>query len=216
MKTPEEIEKDFDLFMQSIGYTRVSEDVGKSPDFKNADYVNKHEKSIVELKVLDKEFFDEGGTIPSLNSVIIQPKDINEDGTGQYTFKISDKDYKETLEAVLKNANRQLRETTQYYWENDDEVDGFVIVVQAGLSSLDPMIIAMMTKNAMDHKFSSINGAVVCTPYFSTINPVTGNRNEVCISVTDEKSNIISQRRKSKCMELADSWLKYYEKGNFE
>ena len=49
-----EIESQFDFFMKSIGYNRVSEDVGFSPNFDNADYVNKVNKTIVELKILNK------------------------------------------------------------------------------------------------------------------------------------------------------------------
>ena len=58
-----EIESQFDFFMKSIGYNRVSEDVGFSPNFDNADYVNKVNKTIVELKILNKDFFENGGDI---------------------------------------------------------------------------------------------------------------------------------------------------------
>lgn len=54
------IESDFDVFMKNIGYTRVSEDVGTSPTFQNADYVCKSKKIVVELKVINKDHFVDG------------------------------------------------------------------------------------------------------------------------------------------------------------
>jgi len=85
MKSVENTEKEFDNFMALHGYSRVSHDVGESPNFLNADYVHKKRKIIVELKVLQKEHFPEGGIIHSLGATILKPESIDERGFGIYT-----------------------------------------------------------------------------------------------------------------------------------
>ena len=61
--SPEQIEKEFNIMFERIDYARVDEMVGKSPDFANADYINQKKNVVVELKVIDKDFFKEGGVV---------------------------------------------------------------------------------------------------------------------------------------------------------
>jgi hypothetical protein len=209
------VENEFDRFMLELGYTRVSEDVGNSPNFKNADYVNKMDKSIIELKVLQKEFFENGGVIDSLNAIIINPINIDEKGLGQYEFTLPDinregkhDNFEEPLRRVLKKANKQLKETKKYYF-GDDTSFGFVILAQVGFSKLGADITAMLVQKIVSQEFTSIDGTIICTPYHLSQNPTTLQVNPICISITNELDII----KKRKCMDVADKWVQFWERG---
>ncbi|MDG1331137.1 MAG: hypothetical protein P8P74_02325 [Crocinitomicaceae bacterium] len=163
MKTAAETEKEFDNFMAQLAFTRVSHDVGASPNFKNADYVNKYKNIIIELKVLEKEFFPSGGVIDSLNSFIIQPVDIDDRGIGQYKFTLPNKNregkhdnFEEPLRRIIKKANTQIRETKNHYFGSEPAL-GFVILAQTGLQSLSANVTAQVVRKILNQEFSSID-----------------------------------------------------------
>jgi hypothetical protein len=209
------VENEFDRFMAELSYTRVSEDIGDSPSFQNADYVNKTDKSVVELKVLQKEFFDNGGLVDSLNAIIINPVNIDDRGIGQYVFTIPNinregkyDNFEEPLRRVIKKANSQLRETREYYFENEISW-GFLMLAQVGFNQLSPDITAALVQKIVNREFRSIDGVIICTPYHRTRNPTTLKINPECVSVTNELDII----KKKKCMDIADKWVKFLEKG---
>ena len=114
MIIPEQTENEFDNFFKQLSYSRIRDEVGENPKFANADYINKIEKIIIELKVLYKEHFPEGGVIDSLRALTIKPKTIDSKGYGQYTFTFPDKNregrndnFEEPLKRSLKKANKQ-------------------------------------------------------------------------------------------------------------
>jgi len=202
-----EIESQFDFFMKSIGYNRVSEDVGFSPNFDNADYVNKVNKTIVELKILNKDFFENGGVIDSLHSIITKPIAIDENGFGQYSFQIPEinregkhDNFEEPLRRIIKKANKQLRSTKNYYWESEKSY-GFILLAQVGLSSLDAFITSQLVRKILNHEFSSIDGVIICKPFVT---------NWECTSITNEYD--IS--KKESCIYIADKWVEFYKKSN--
>lgn len=214
MIKPEETEKEFDIFFGQIGYTRVSEDISDSPNFKNADYVNKLDRIIIELKVLEKERFEQGGVIDSLNAIIVQAKAINECGYGQYTFTIPEinregkhDSFEEPLRQILKKANKQLKETKAFYY-NDNPFTGYVILAQTGLISLSPEVTALVVKRILDSEFTSIDGVIICTPHVNLINPLTVTPNPVCMSVTNNSKIHL----RNQCMQIADAWCKFIDK----
>ena len=45
----EQIEKEFDSFFNAVGYSRVADAVGNSPEFENADYFSYEKRMCVEL-----------------------------------------------------------------------------------------------------------------------------------------------------------------------
>lgn len=211
----EKTEREFDNFMSKIGFTRVSQDVGNSPVFENADYVNKEKRIIVELKILNKEFFENGGVIDSLQSIIIKPVSIDERGLGQYTFQLPDinregkhDNFEEPIRRIIKKANKQLKETKAYYFNNNESFN-FILLAQVGLSSLSPEITSAVVRKILYHEFSSVDGVIICSPYGSLINPVTLKRNPECVSVTKEYDRI----KKKMCMDIADLWISFYEQG---
>lgn len=211
MVKPEKTEKEFDIFFGNIGFTRVSDDIGDSPKFKNADYVNKVDRIIVELKILEKEHFEQGGVIDSLNAIIVQPTAIDEHGYGQYTFTIPEVNrkgehdsFKEPLRIILKKANRQLRETKDFY-DGSEPSAGYVVLAQTGLMSLSPEVTAAIVKQIIDVEFSSIDGVIICTPHGNLINPFTTNPNPICMSVT----NNFKVHLRKQCMQIADAWCDF-------
>jgi len=213
MASPLQTEKEFDTFVASLGFIRVSNEIDKTPSFKNADYVNKKEKIVIELKVLDKDHFKNGGVIDFLNALIIQPTNIDENGYGQYTFSLpslnrenKNDSFEEPLRRILKKANRQIKETKQYYF-SEKYSSGYIIIAQSSLASLNPLITAQLVKELLDREFSSIDGAIICSPYGSQIDPTTMTRNPECISVTKENN----KKLKTECMRIADDWIKFYE-----
>jgi hypothetical protein len=212
MINPELTENEFDIFFNQNGFSRVSDDVGKNPAFANADYINKNENIIVELKVLNKEQFKDGGIIDSLKSIIIQPQNIDSSGCGQYTFTLPDLNregkhdaFEEPLRRSLKSANRQLKETKKFYYPNS-EYSGFVIIAQTGLSSLSPPLTAALVQKILFYEFSSIDGVLICTPHHQKIDPITRNKNPECVSVTNDR---IPKLRKQ-CIALADKWIEFF------
>lgn len=201
--------------MLSNGFTRVSIDVGLSPKFSNADYINKGPRIIVELKVLAKEFFADGGMIDSLNAMIIQPESIDENGLGQYKFSLPDRNRKgrhdnfdEPVRRILKKANEQIRETKQHY-HFEKQCLGFVILAQSGSISLGADVTEAVVRKLLDHEFRSTDGAIVCVPGGRSKNPTTLKVNPQCVSLTREDDIV----KKAFCMELADKWIEFWEAG---
>lgn len=212
MIKPEDTEKEFDIFFAQKGYTRVSDDISDSPSFKNADYVNKLERIIIELKVLDKDRFEQGGVIDSLNAIIVQPKAIDACGYGQYTFKIPElnresrhDNFEEPLRQILKKANKQLKETKAFY--DDTLFTGYVVLAQTGLMSLSPEVTAVVVKGILDSEFGSIDGVIICTPHANLINPLTLTPNPICLSVTNDSK----VQLRNQCMQIADDWCKFMD-----
>ncbi len=208
-------ELEFDRFVETLGYQRVSDDVGFSPIFENADYVNKENRITIELKIINKEYFENGGIIDSFKSVIIKPVSIDERGSGQYTFQLPEfnrenkhDNFEEPLRRILKKANKQLKETRSYYW-GDNESFGFLILAQVGLAMISPEITGQLVRKILNKEFHSIDGAITCTPYFSLIDPATMRRNPECVSVTKE----INLKAKKLCIDIANKWIKFYENG---
>ncbi len=214
MIKPEKTEKEFDVFFRQIGYSRVSDDISGSPNFKNADYVNKLDRIIVELKVLEKEHFEHGGVIDCLNATIHQPKAIDEGGYGQYTFSIpkvnrkgKHDSFEEPLRKTLKKANRQLRETKAFYGSDENALfTGYVMLAQTGLMSLSPEVTAAVVKKILSFEFSSIDGVIVCTPHGNLLNPLSATFNPICMSVT-KNSKVHLQNQ---CMYIADAWCDFF------
>lgn len=209
------VENEYDTFTSELGFTRVSEDVGSSPSFQNADYVNKTQEIIVELKILQKEFFENGGVINSLNAIVIKPLDINTKGPGQYKFTLPNlnregkhDDFEEPLRRILKKANRQLKETKKYYFDDKSSL-GILLLSQVGFSQLEPDVTALVVQKIINQEFSSIDGVIICTPYSRSKNSITLRTDPICVSVTNE----IDPWKKKKCLEIADKWVEFFEKG---
>jgi hypothetical protein len=167
MNNPTDIEKGFNGLFQSLGFCRVSELVGESPSFENADYVRQKDHLIVELKVLDKDYFQHGGIIDRFCAIVPAHVRVQPDGTGIYTVTMPDQNregrsdtFEEPLRRVLKKANRQLKETNRVLFESKGR--GFVVLVMNGFRSLAPTVVARMISELLALEFSGISGFVLC------------------------------------------------------
>ncbi len=163
------IENEFDILFKSINYERVDNYVGKSPNFSNADYISLEKKVVIELKVLDKDFFEEGGIVDCIQGIIPVPKDIEEDGQGFYEIKIPKRDrngkvdtLEEPLRRIIKKANKQLKETNQRLL--DGKGKGFMVLAINMKTTINPEIIRAITIKILRKEFLSINAVVFCTP----------------------------------------------------
>ena len=216
MITPKETEKEFDKFFRQINYDRVFDDVGSSPGFNNADYVNQTKRIIVELKVLDEERMPDGGIINCLNSIIIKPEQINEYGYGSYSLELPEPDkngrldsgLRKSLISVLKKANKQLRETKSFYC-NDSEFTGYVILAHSGFMSLSPEVTSGVVTDILNTQFSSIDGALICTPHYNLVNSLTRRLDYPYVLVAKKLDTLLSNQ----CLELSNDWYDFYLKG---
>jgi hypothetical protein len=156
----------------SIGFSRVDKLIGKSPAFQNADYIHKKFRIVVELKIIKKDFFKEGGIIDSLQAVVpAGPHPFTVDGAlppGQYTVTIPPKNregkhdnFEEPLRRSLKKANAQLRETIK---ELLDGSGHGVVIIAFHMPTLIDIYSAFSLVDKLAREFSSITGFLVCVP----------------------------------------------------
>jgi hypothetical protein len=167
MKKPHEIEAQFDELFRLIGFRRVSEIVGDSPSFANADYIHQIDRLIVELKVLDKDYFQHGGIIERFCALVPAPVSVQPNGTGVYQIAMPPPNregrhdtFEEPLRRVLKKANRQLKDTNERLLSSEGR--GFVVFVMNGLTSIDPPTVARMVSELLAGEFRSISGYILC------------------------------------------------------
>jgi len=167
MEDTTNLEKKFDDYFRSLGFSRVSEFVGESPAFENADYIRHSDRLVVELKILDKDYFQQGGIIDRFCAIVPAPVNVAPDGTGFYTVTMPEPNregrgdtFEEPMRRVLKKANRQLKETNRVLL--DAEGRGFVVIVMNGFRSLAPTVVAAMISELLAAEFRGISGYILC------------------------------------------------------
>jgi hypothetical protein len=206
MKSAYDIEKEFNMFFEKINFQRIDKMVGFSPDFKNADYIEPDRKIVVELKVLDKDFFDEGGIIERFHSFIPKAIKVDEKGLGLYSLKLPaiNREGKydtleEPLRRILKKANRQIRETKER--QLDGIGLGMLVLALNNFRSLRIDILACLVGELLLEEFSSIAGFVICTPCWT---------NAICISGAKDKSPETVHKIR---FEIAEKWSEFFDNG---
>jgi len=213
-RTPQVVESEFDKFFSSEGLQRVSDLVGFSPNFANADYISKEFKVAVELKVLDKDYFWEGGIINRLCGFVPAPVRVNEDGTGSYTVALPPANregkhdsFEEPLRRILKKANRQLRETIDTMFEGKGA--GFVVLAMNRFRSLHMGVVQQLVDQLLEDEFSSISGYMLCTPGWGLLIPNEDQGLICCISSRDD----VHPRLRRGWWELGANWCQFAEEG---
>ncbi len=214
-KTTADIEKDFDKFFQEIGFNKVSDFVGKSPSFENADYIETMQKIIVELKVIDKDFFEGGGVIHRLNTIVTVPKKIDENGFGLYEFKLPPKNregvhdsVEEPLRRIIKKANRQIKETKRVLL-NENGL-GFLLLALNFRNSIDPETFRKLAGDLLSREFSSIDGFIICTPTWGAYDKATGLEHPLCLPTTPYGG---SEYARQACIYIGQKWVDFGNKG---
>ena len=159
-----------------MGFKRVTDIIGPSPNFKNADYIHFDAKVLVELKILDKDYFQKGGVIDRFHGFVGIPKEIDKNGMGIYTTTfpppnregINDT-FEEPLRRILKTGNRQLKETKGHFF--DGKGVGIIMIALNSFRSLPPITVLHLVMALLENEFSAIDGCIVCTPSWGLNQP---------------------------------------------
>lgn len=215
MKSTEQLESEFDAFAYTVGFKRVSDFVGNSPDFANADYINDEEKIIIELKIIDKNFFEVGGIIDRLQTIVTIPKNIDLNGFGQYEFILPNINregrydtMEEPLRRILKKANRQIKETKDRLLDGNGV--GFVLIALNMERIIDPEVIRSLAGEILSREFSAINGFIICTPGYGLYNPVTRMAHSLCLPTTPYEG---PEEIRSMCNKIGQAWIEFSNNG---
>lgn len=167
---PLPVELTWDTFIKSIGGDKISEIVGSSPSFENADYWDENKKFILELKEIETEFSD------SLDFKRISPlleRLMKEDpewrpflfgGNNNYPewFHFEHiRLFRDPIARIIKKANRQIRSTK----ENLSLIDaqGILLFVNDGFTSLSPDIVRLVAGDILTQAYSSIDCFIYLT-----------------------------------------------------
>jgi hypothetical protein len=165
-----EVEPLLNEFVISVGGELVSNLISGNPDFKNADYVFKSRRVVIELKSLQEDFalpeklsdkklelwkkwFSEGEVkfrhIFHTNELPIEKR--------RQLVRL----YSEPIRRVLKKANRQLRTTAQKLGIGESQ--NLLLIANDGLYSLEPDVVIAIIAQLLEREFSSIHGFVYFT-----------------------------------------------------
>jgi len=166
------VEETWNKFIKSSSQgNRVDEFLSDSPSFNNADYIFKTDNIIIELKEITEDFMNSASFFRKFNVLISKVIEENPDwqpsmfgGNGNMPdwfplefIKISRK----PLDGILKKANKQLRETKQYF--NIENNTGVLIIVNDGFTSLQHDYIRAIISDLLVYSYSSIDCVVYTT-----------------------------------------------------
>lgn len=167
-------EKLFDDCVRAAGGRRVSELVGASPEFDNADFVFEQENVVAEAKSLQKDFandpaiehkmhllFNEwvnaGKVPPGYGRVAVN--------TGQLPLECSREIinlFKEPFGQRLKQANRQIKQIRERL--DRPQALGLLLLSNDGNLALDPYMTAHLLHHLLKVKFSAIDHVIYVSP----------------------------------------------------
>lgn len=205
------LEKLFDNYFEAAGFQRVTPLIGESPDFDNADYIDFPNLIIAELKIIEKDYFKDGGIIDRLNSFIPVSNPKLPYGRrlppGQYYINFpglnregKSDTFEEPLRRVLKKANRQIKETKEKLFV--DKAYGFVFLAINMHTLIDIELISALAQQLLVNEFSSIDGFIVGAPVlaFNGYDPC-------CIHVVRAG---VSEQFENICDSLGDYFADYF------
>src|SRR5580765_4119427 len=137
-----EVEPLFDEVVREYGGGVVLKDkVGTTPPFPNADYIFHFEKVVAELKCLTEDNTDSPNVKAKLNAVIqqyhlegkITTTEVNDQTWNTFPQHLQNDVYTivaKSVQARVKRANQQIRETKLQYGLND--YTGLLLIVNDG------------------------------------------------------------------------------------
>jgi hypothetical protein len=162
---PIPVEETFQQFIRQIGGEVISDLVPKSPLFKNADFLFKSENVILELKEVETEFTKSEFFLNGLDKLCKRLFEENPKWK-PYLFGGSE-DYptwfsteyirllRPQISRILKKANKQLRETKQFFGINRSS--GILIFVNDGFTGIDPDFVQSIACGLLVNDYSSID-----------------------------------------------------------
>jgi hypothetical protein len=155
-----------------LGGEKVSNSVGESPNFENADFIFKEQKVVSELKsleenkILDERIIQKASNLymEELASgkapvVLFGTRIMTTRGfSDKFTRKIIDL-YKKPIQSIVKKANRQIKETKKAL--NIPDFKGLLIIANNNHKALDPWHANYILNQILGKPdYSSINAAV--------------------------------------------------------
>jgi hypothetical protein len=167
---PLPVEFTVDEIVKEFGGRRVTEYVGKSPNFDNADYIFPEQQVVIELKEIKKDFW---------NNEVIKQKNFNIAKSYLELGKINldmifgralwPREYKSELvrlfrqpiSRILKKCNKQIRETKKYFGYKNNR--GAILFVNDFFTSLEPFYVIDLACNLLQTSYSSIDCFVYLT-----------------------------------------------------
>jgi hypothetical protein len=170
---PIDVEKIFGDFVKSFGGSPISEIVGASLPFANADYLFRNELVVAELKCMEKDvladqryqadisdaaerWIRDGKIPPFAGTVKIQTANLPADCQREF-FQI----LRKPLHGAIEKANRQIRETKSH--QNLPDAKGLLLLVNDGCWSIESDAMLYLMDNSLGDRLSSINSIVYFT-----------------------------------------------------
>ena len=176
-------EEEFDKFVSIFGGTKISDIVGSSPNFDNADYLFDDFNVIAELKCLeedkikDKRIQEKASAL--YNDILKQGKaPVVVFGTAQLSTEGFSDEFKEQIANLYKKpiqkrvikANKQIRETKRKL--KKDNHTGLLILVNDNNTALDPShIMWVLAKIFQGKNYSSIEDILFFTVNLKSEHP---------------------------------------------
>ena len=177
------IEKGFDSCVKEIGGIKVSDVVGSSPGFSNADYIFNEYDVIAELKCLeedkikDKNLRDKASEIyeqylkkGKAPVVVFGTMKITTEGFPEEFKREISELYRVPIHTVIKKANQQIRETKKHL--NKENSHGLLILANDGHTALEPSLAMwILHETFRRYSFSSINSIIYFTANLKAEHP---------------------------------------------
>ncbi len=170
-----DVESEFDKCVESIGGQRLSQLVGSSPNFNNADYLFCNHKVVAELKTLEEDkgkdekfrtkihelfnvYLNEGKTdLLIYGEVEVNANDISKD-FGMEIMEL----FRRPIQGVIKKANKQIRQTKEHLGLTDHY--GLLLLVNDGHKMLNPDQLKWILANTLKrNSYSSIDAILFFT-----------------------------------------------------
>lgn len=170
-----DVEPEFDRCIESIGGQKLSDIVGQSPNFNNADYLFREHKVIAELKCLEEnkdndeklrervhelynKYLREGKTkLIVYGEVEISANEVSKD----FGLELMEM-YRVPIQRVIKKANKQIRQTKAHLHLTDHT--GILLLVNDGHEMLSPDQLKWILANTLRrNSYSSINTVIFFT-----------------------------------------------------
>ena len=215
-----DVEAEFDKCVSAAGGQRVSEIVGKSPNFNNADYIFSESCVVAELKCLEENQGRNESLKEKIHGLYNQylkngKTDLIVYGEVEIdTHQVSEKFAREVLElyrrpiqGVIKKANKQLRQTKEHLML--DDYFGLLLLVNDGHEFLSPDQVKWVLSNTLSRGgYSSINGVIFFTVNMTARHPDYEDDLLVWATMDRPKSTKLPD---SFLDELKSAWFKHFQ-----
>ena len=171
---PIEVEKAFGNFVKLFGGELISELVGSSPPFANADFLFREQNVVAELKCLSKNVLTDSiykKTLADLYEKWIAQNRITNPGWGTFHIDVTkhpsecQREYFQILgkplHTAVEKANRQIKKTKEHL--NLPQAKGLLLLVNDGCWSLESNVMLYLADKTLGQRYSGINTMVYFT-----------------------------------------------------